>query len=69
MSKVEEISFGQILYMEDNGTETFFAIQVVDNFGLCRSFLWGDSSNYTSEREEIAIEKFLELGDVVYGKD
>lgn len=54
--------------MEDEGTETFFAIQVTDNFGSCRSYLWGDSSNYTSEREEKAIETFLDLGDIVYGK-
>lgn len=65
---MEEISFGQILYMESDGTETFFAIQVKDNFGSCRSFLWGDSANYSMEREELAMDKFFELGDIVYGK-
>ena len=54
--------------MLEDGTETFFAIKVIDNYGSCRTFLWGDSDNYTSEREELAIEKFLDLGDIVNGK-
>jgi len=64
---VEEISFGQILYMENDGTETYFCIQVVDHLGSCRTYLWGSPEDFSSEAEEEAIEKFLELGDIVHG--
>lgn len=65
VTKITSLGFGDITYVREEGTITYFVLKIQDSLDNDYTFLWGEPENFREEKVESIVDRLNECLSIV----
>lgn len=67
VTKINSLGFGDVTYLREGGTITYFVLKIGDSLDNEYTFLWGEPENFNEKKVDPIVDRLNECIDILQG--